>query len=832
MTDIASLGLEVRSDGVVIASDRLNKFGQDAARAEKATENLSSAFRRFAPIIGAVTAALSVRALKSYADGWSDMQSRVGAAVKNMEAAPALMERMVDVANASYSPLAQTVEVYGRNVAVLRDLGKGAVEAADFTEALNHALVTTATKGQDADVVLNALSRSIATGKLRAMEYETIMSRSPRVLEAVAKELGTTTTGLRALAQQGKVTGTVIVDGLVKSLEELREEAGAMPATIGDALVRLDTNFGALVGRIDQATGVSEGFAQNLIWVADTMRAWTDTIVQAAIFVQTGFNAAIEAASGVLSALGGSFDSTSALIIAGAGAAAFAVTALTGAIAMGLISAVTALSAALLANPFALLIAGAAAAVTASYLFRDEIAEIIGVDLFKVFYDGANTIIGQMKGAYDAVVAIWKHLPAYFGSIGKLAWNALMEGLSGEIISWTNPFTGEKSSFGIDFSGLKTNLNETESYVEAVAGAAYRAAQGVDYLRGAGEGISTMWSDAGDAMAKFGEIANTAGGKAVAAFDPKAAKEAEKLAKAYAKIIAGGEQFITMQELERRALGMTAMEADKARHFQELLNQANQAGINLDALAADGIRSKYQELEELSYRMAEAAQATRAATEMQNAFNDAAQGMGGWLKGLADKTKDFRQHLLDLIPIVLRLLNTMNMAHGGAGIFGGGIFQSFLGGLLGVGFANGGYTGAGGASQPAGIVHAGEYVMSKAAVDRLGVGYLDALHNAAKGYQMGGYVRSHAPANVNLRGYQSGGYVQRHSGGQEAIKIELVSRFDADGGFEQAVERSSRPVAIQESSRAAGKVASAVPSMVDARGNEQQFRRIRPGGGF
>ncbi len=51
-------------------------------------------------------------------------------------------------------------------------------------------------------------------------------------------------------------------------------------------------------------------------------------------------------------------------------------------------------------------------------------------------------------------------------------------------------------------------------------------------------------------------------------------------------------------------------------------------------------------------------------------------------------------------------------------------------------FADGGYTGAGGKYDPAGIVHAGEYVIPADATRRLGVGFLDRL----KGYAEGGYV--------------------------------------------------------------------------------------------
>jgi TP901 family phage tail tape measure protein len=56
-------------------------------------------------------------------------------------------------------------------------------------------------------------------------------------------------------------------------------------------------------------------------------------------------------------------------------------------------------------------------------------------------------------------------------------------------------------------------------------------------------------------------------------------------------------------------------------------------------------------------------------------------------------------------------------------------------------FASGGYTGDGGKYQPAGIVHAGEFVFSKEATSRIGVNNLAYAHSqATRGYADGGYV--------------------------------------------------------------------------------------------
>ncbi|MCT4701226.1 phage tail tape measure protein [Enterobacteriaceae bacterium H20N1] len=54
-----------------------------------------------------------------------------------------------------------------------------------------------------------------------------------------------------------------------------------------------------------------------------------------------------------------------------------------------------------------------------------------------------------------------------------------------------------------------------------------------------------------------------------------------------------------------------------------------------------------------------------------------------------------------------------------------------------MGFAGGGYTGSGGKYEPAGVVHRGEFVFTKEATSRIGVGN---LYQMMRGYASGGYV--------------------------------------------------------------------------------------------
>lgn len=380
--------------------------------------------------VGAIAGALATGAFVRYADAWSDMQSRVGAAIRDMEAAPAMMQRLVDIANASYSPLDQTVEVYSRNVSVLRDMGRGAAEAADYTEAMNHALVITATRGERATSVTNALSKAMAVGRLQADGLETVLANGGAVAEALAAELGTTVNGLRQMATDGKITGDVIANALISRLGELRERAAEMPATIGDAFTRLQTNLTAFIGGIDQATGASQTLAAAIMLVADNIDVIARVAAVAGVALLTAFAPAILAAMGAgLTALGA------------AGVAAM-----------------RAITVAVMANPLGALAVFVAGAITAIFLFRDEIKDIFGVDLVQIIENAVNIYLGLWVGAYEVIVATWDELPAAMSDLGVRAMNAMnvaiVDGINNAVetikgfLSWLNPITAAANLLG------------------------------------------------------------------------------------------------------------------------------------------------------------------------------------------------------------------------------------------------------------------------------------------------------------------------------------------------------------------------------------------------
>ena len=235
--------------------------------------------------VAAVGAALGVDKLRQMTDVWTDLKSRVDLASGSMEKGAEVMGRLGEMARRTYSDFTQTAESYLANSTAVKELGFNSETALDYVEAVNNALVISATKGDRAKSVMDALSKAMALGKLSGDELNTVLSSGGRVAEALAAGLGTTTNGLRKLGSEGKITGDAIVKALTSQMEVLRKEAEAMPGTISDGFTLLNNALLQYVGNADQATEVSAHVAQALTLIADNFDKVADAGLQVAAVI-------------------------------------------------------------------------------------------------------------------------------------------------------------------------------------------------------------------------------------------------------------------------------------------------------------------------------------------------------------------------------------------------------------------------------------------------------------------------------------------------------------------------------------------------------------------
>ena len=128
-------------------------------------------------------------------------------------------------------------------------------------------------------------------------------------------------------------------------------------------------------------------------------------------------------------------------------------------------------------------------------------------------------------------------------------------------------------------------------------------------------------------------------------------------------------------------------------------------------------------------------------------FDGIAQNMAAMLTGSEQNWRGFTRSVLSMLTEIflkqamVGIVGSIGSAIGGA--FGGGASAStgtaIQAAAANFHFATGGFTGTGGKYEPAGIVHRGEFVFTKEATSRIGVGN---LYRLMRGYAEGGYVGS------------------------------------------------------------------------------------------
>lgn len=166
----------------------------------------------------------------------------------------------------------------------------------------------------------------------------------------------------------------------------------------------------------------------------------------------------------------------------------------------------------------------------------------------------------------------------------------------------------------------------------------------------------------------------------------------------------------------------------------------------------------------------------------QNAFNGMSDALTNFVvTGKADFRSMAQSILKDISSMIVKMMifNAIKSAASSFGYSDGGY----------VGFASGGYTGDGGKYAPAGVVHRGEYVITKEATSRLGIGFLNHL-NYGRGYATGGPVgfipsTSYRPmtgGSISVKVINNGEPVnasveQRQRNGETEITVELIRQI-------------------------------------------------------
>ena len=270
----------------------------------------------------AIMAAFSTREIIEAANVMIGVENRMNALTGSAEKTAIAMNHMRTIASDSRSDFDAVAMLYTRLSLATEHLGATQRDVADATQTVANTFIIAGSHAQEANNSARQLAQGLASGALRGDELRSVMENNTILTKMLADGLNMTIGELREFGHAGKLTAETVMPILIKGTKETNEQIAKMPMTLGQAGVALRNNFQFMVGDIQEAT---QGFSK---------------VAGAINFVAVNLDA---------------------LFIPALIAAGFAVKALTVAI---------------MANPFGLILTGVTTAVMALYVFRNELKDI------------------------------------------------------------------------------------------------------------------------------------------------------------------------------------------------------------------------------------------------------------------------------------------------------------------------------------------------------------------------------------------------------------------------------------------------------------------------
>lgn len=268
-----------------------------AERAGGAMQGLSGLFA------GLVTGA-TVLNLINMAEAYNETSERIKMATKDAAEYEMVQQRLIKTANAIYRPLKEAQETYILTSDSLRSMNYTTSQALDITDSLSLSFVKNATSSDRAQSAISAFTKSMQKGRVEADAWESLMAAVPSIVNDIATSSKKTSAEIRQMGVEGKLTATMLAEGLRQSLSQNEAAAAGMATTMKDAFNNVSNNLAVFLGEANSATGATGVlskavllFGNNISTVANLLGALgAGALARYVVQVAAGITASVQAA--------------------------------------------------------------------------------------------------------------------------------------------------------------------------------------------------------------------------------------------------------------------------------------------------------------------------------------------------------------------------------------------------------------------------------------------------------------------------------------------------------------------------------------------------------
>lgn len=229
----------------------------------------------------AITGAFAAGGIKHHLDNYSSLQSQLKLIVGEHGNVNDAMAKNYGLAKRTYGGLDATVNAYARISRSTKHLNKSENERLQVVSNINKSMAIGGTTAQEAASAIQQLGQGLASDRLAGDELKSILENAPRLAEAIADGMDVSIGKLRHMGSEGELTSARVFEALYSQTAKINAEfenvakridqsmvgaSGAMTLTIGkmDEIYQISQT---VVGGFEGLTGIIESIPEHLLAV-------------------------------------------------------------------------------------------------------------------------------------------------------------------------------------------------------------------------------------------------------------------------------------------------------------------------------------------------------------------------------------------------------------------------------------------------------------------------------------------------------------------------------------------------------------------------------------
>ncbi len=254
--------LESSTNKTTSALGKLDKTARNAGSGMKNAGGAASGLKTsMSMLAGAISVSLIIEWGKRFlevADNMTQLQARIARLSTDAKTANETFSSLANIASTTGASLSDTTKLWETLTSSLKEAGATNAQVLNLTDTLQKIGRIGGSSTEEMANALRQFGQSIASGTIRAEEFNSILEQMPELARQIAAGLGISMGELRARMLDGKLTAEDALNAIQDRTSVVNAEFEKLPRTMDQAVGSLEVSFSKLVVAVNDATGASK----------------------------------------------------------------------------------------------------------------------------------------------------------------------------------------------------------------------------------------------------------------------------------------------------------------------------------------------------------------------------------------------------------------------------------------------------------------------------------------------------------------------------------------------------------------------------------------------